>query len=154
MYDADDTLLAFHAFVAANDGPYGPPLSAPFNLLVPLPAGVASLAIRDREGQRRWLATVSAQPPVVTWDTPGGGEFGPEDAIPISWSASDPDDDPLSYGLDFSRDGGRSWITIEPHITTTHTTWTPGMLATAPDARLRVRVSDGFHGAEAILPRR
>jgi len=58
--------------------------------------------------------SVSASTPRVTLLSPDGGEAWRDagDAA-IAWTAEDADGDALSFWLQYSRDGGDTWATIQ-----------------------------------------
>lgn len=88
-----------------------------------------------------------ASPPTVTVTSPNGGETVGGDGLTVSWTASDPDGDPLFANIQYSPDGGASWVMLAQNVTGTSavisTTNTPGGDA----ALVRVWVSDGLHSA-------
>ena len=53
---------------------------------------------------------VSVASPQVTLLGPTGGSFGPEDVIPIHWTATDADSPALWYSLALSPDAGQTWL--------------------------------------------
>ena len=95
------------------------------------------------------LASVQpgAAPPTVTVTSPNGGEVVAGETLTVTWTASDPDGDPLAANIQYSPDGGASWVMLAQSVTGTSaaisTTNTPAGTA----ALIRVWVSDGLHSA-------
>jgi hypothetical protein len=89
---------------------------------------------------------VSANPPVVSLTSPNGGQtFGANANIPISWTASDADHDPLTYSILYSPDGGASWIPAAEGLTTTTYLLPAAVVAGSQNAIIRVAASDGVN---------
>lgn len=126
-----------------------PPLSeAHFNVRIPFPAGVSKAEIRHVDDVI-WTKSVSTNAPTVAFVAPNGGSFQASDSIAISWNASDADNDPLLYSLEYSADNGQNWIMVAPVIKTTSFVWQPSFVPASPTALLRIRASDGFKYANA-----
>ncbi len=65
---------------------------------------------------------VTDRAPVVTVTYPNGGELE-SGIVPITWTASDPDGDPLTYDVFYSPDNGTTWVQIGDDINTTSFNW-------------------------------
>jgi hypothetical protein len=80
----------------------------------------------------------------------GGGRAS---ALVVRWSASDPDGDPLSATVEYSSDDGRNWRTLFDG-TDRGSARLPGRyLEGSRQARVRLRVSDGFAEGSATSAR-
>lgn len=92
---------------------------------------------------------VSASAPTVVLRSPNGGEqLGASGLFTVSWQGQDPDGDGLSYTLQYSADGGRTWDTVGRNLAETSFDLD---LAGVPGGRqslLRVVASDGVLTAE------
>jgi len=87
---------------------------------------------------------VSANTPVVTVTAPNGGEnFAANANIPIGWTATDADNDPLTYNVFYSPDGGATWIPAADGLTTTSVLLPASSVAGSNNALVRVMASDG-----------
>jgi hypothetical protein len=64
-------------------------------------------------------------------------------SITITWTASDPDDDPLTFDLYYKK-GGWSWLEIATEITGNSYVWDITGLPDDDDYLIRIRVSDGY----------
>jgi len=121
-----------------------------FTVVRKVPAGSESVEIRFR-GETVWSRQISSNPPEVTLISPAGGEnLGPDAEFTISWSASDPDGDELTYSVYYSSDGGATWLPIETAIKTTSVNWVTATAAGSTMAVIRVEASDGFNTGEAV----
>ena len=108
---------------------------------------VARLELRHEEDVLDVFAPGSAAPS-VTISSPGGGSFG-SGTIPVTWTASDADGDPLEITIEYSADGGTSWTPVA-FSSGSDTVQVPVVLLSgSDDARFRVIASDGFHEGSA-----
>ncbi len=153
--DASGTALAGHCFdltflnyetgEATNvDG---------FNLMLPYPSGVARIVLR-KGTQVLAERPVSAHAPVVTVLSPNGGEsWAATGTYTITWTASDPDGDSLTYSVLYSPDG-TEWLPVGVGITQTQWAVNAADLAGSTSARVRVLASDGVNtsGDESDAP--
>jgi Tol biopolymer transport system component len=90
---------------------------APFSFTVPLPDGVSSMVVLT--GTTPVITyTVSPQPPTVTVLTPNGGETL-RGQSQVSWQASDPDGDALTYTVIYSPNGTDRYVVATGLTTTT-----------------------------------
>ncbi len=55
--------------------------------------------------------------------TPNGGEVVTGDDIVITWDAVDPNDDPITFNLFYSANGGTGWTPLVSGLTVDHYTW-------------------------------
>lgn len=103
----------------------------------------------DIEGPGGTLATVTAGStvPTITLLSPNGGETFSGDTIPVSWSASDADGDPLAFTVQFSRDNGLTWEVLAQNITGNSVSIPRENVPTTNQGLFRVWVSDGIHTA-------
>jgi hypothetical protein len=89
---------------------------------------------------------VSPSSPSVTLLTPNGGErLPPGGDLTITWQASDPDGDALSYWLEYSVDGGQKWQTIYRNLTKTSYTLPLKTLHGNPRVSIRIHATDGVN---------
>jgi hypothetical protein len=111
-----------------------PMLWNPATVRIELRNGATVLAARD----------VSPNAPVVNLTSPNGGQsFAANANIPIAWTASDADQDALTYSLLYSPDGGTSWVPIADGLTTASYSLPAAVVAGSPTAIIRVIASDG-----------
>ena len=141
------TLLPFNPNWLTGDGETRP--SGRFSLKASAPSGVAKAQILHGD-QVLWQENVSAHAPAVTLTTPNGGVYDGAGEIPVTWTASDADGDPLAFALDYSADDGASWTLVDTGLSGNSYTWRPAYATPSTTARLRLRASDGFNTAQAV----
>ncbi|HTP09264.1 MAG TPA: dockerin type I domain-containing protein, partial [Anaerolineae bacterium] len=83
-------------------------------------------------------------PPIVSITSPTGGENFASGSVPIGWTATDADNDPLQVSIEFSKDNGASWIPIGSGHGSGTLNVPIEQLAGSANARIRVWASDGF----------
>lgn len=90
--------------------------------------------------------TRSAHAPSVQLTAPQpGAVVGRGSAVALSWRAADPDHDRLTVTIEYSADAGRHWKTVSVGADTGRASLPSRLLTAARDARLRLRVCDGFN---------
>jgi hypothetical protein len=95
--------------------------------------------------------TRSAHAPAVAIVSPRpGSRVGQSAGTLVRWTARDRDGDPLTSAVDYSADGGHHWKVVAGDVTGESASIPSRMLSASGNARLRVRVSDGFDVATAI----
>ena len=115
-----------------------------FNLMLPYPDGVARIVLKKGTTELA-VQLVSANAPVVTVLSPNGGEtWAASGTYTITWTANDPDDDPLTYSVLYSPDGS-DWMPIGATITQTQLTVNAAELPGSTNARIRVLASDSVN---------
>ncbi|MBI5565569.1 MAG: hypothetical protein HY870_11770, partial [Chloroflexi bacterium] len=114
-----------------------------FSASVPKSAGVARI---DLVTGTLTLATFSAGPnaPSVSISNPAGGENFTSGDVPIEWTATDANSDPLQVSIEFSRDDGSTWTPIASANDSGTRNVPIEQLAGSANARIRVWASDGF----------
>ena len=92
------------------------------------------------------LARFSAGPhaPIVAISSPAGGESFTSGTVPLAWTATDADNDPLQVAIEFSKDNGTSWSQIGSANGSSTLNVPIEQLAGSANARIRVWASDGF----------
>ena len=91
--------------------------------------------------------TASSSPPSVTLTYPNGGEVVGS-SFDVSWTASDFDEDPLTFRLFYTTDDGAIWRPLSPRIQGTSYRVDASELAGSSQWRIRVQASDGFYSSE------
>jgi hypothetical protein len=87
--------------------------------------------------------------PTVQVVSPNGGETLPiGKPVVVTWDASDPDGDSLTYNVELSRDAGTSWTVLASKLIDKSWTWQVNLSDPEGNSyRIRVRASDGANGA-------
>ena len=120
----------------------------PQDLLVaatlPLAASTASVVITS-SGQEVAHRTRSAHAPVGRFLSPRpGARLARARTTNVRWSARDADGDRLTSTVQYSPDGGRHWTVLADGVTGQSARIPSHFLSASGNARLRVRISDGF----------
>jgi virginiamycin B lyase len=93
----------------------------------------------------------SAHTPTATIVRPlPGSHLGHAATTVVRWSAHDADGDRLTATVDYSADGGRDWKVVAGDVSGSSLRVPSRLLSASRNARLRVRISDGFNLATAI----
>jgi hypothetical protein len=111
---------------------------------LPFSAATASVVVTS-SGQDVAHRTRSAHAPTGRFLSPRpGARVGRSRITSVRWSARDADGDRLTSTLQYSPDGGRRWTVLADGLTG-HSARIPSrFLSASRNARLRVRISDGF----------
>lgn len=140
LRDAQGAELASYPFEAGLDADIGP--DAHFVLMVPIPEGLHSLAVKL--GSEELVATTaSPSVPLVQLASPNGGAV--DGAIEVSWDATDADGDALTSTVQFSPDNGGTWQTLAVDLDETAIEIDTATFAASSQGLFRVLVSDGFN---------
>ncbi len=120
-----------------------------FVLLLPRDPNAARIVLLHN-GDVLAERTASANLPVVTINSPNGGESLSGSTTTINWSASDLDGDSLTFVIQYSPDADTTWQTLASELTSTSYELQLDYLAGSDQALLRVLVSDGFHTGQDV----
>jgi hypothetical protein len=140
-FDASGKSLGdFGAHIELNTNGGGGTFSAP------LPEGTArvELILDGRKVDERAEGAV----PTVKLTAPRGRVRARKN-LNVRWNAADPDTSELNAAVEFSADNGKTWRTVTYGVSSGHATVSAKILEASRKARVRVRVSDGFHTAVA-----
>jgi len=155
LVDGAGSELASRDVAVLIDGNHGSlsyglgPVEQGFVAAIPVPVGTAPAGIEvSGPAVQTSLLTGSASPPAVSLNAPAGGVVV-SGAIPVDWTASDPDGDPIVATVLYSVDGGTTWEALAIDVAATSYDAPARFLRGSTQARIRVQVSDGFHTAEA-----
>lgn len=93
--------------------------------------------------------SISAHKPQVTLTYPNGGEIlGPRENI--NWIAADADNDPLTFNLLYSRDGGKTWDVLAMFVEGNHYVWNTEQSGGSSDGLIKVLACDGVNTTEDV----
>lgn len=122
---------------------------------LPSGAGYAlRLVVSDSKGREvsasvERLTLSSNAPPAVRLIAPGAGAVF-ESQVGMLWEATDPDGDPLRVSIDYSDNGGLTWLpVVEDAPDTGYFEWYVAFLPPGRAYRVRVTVTDGRQSAQA-----
>lgn len=146
LRDVSDNDLAIYLFSPKVDSEAvaGEDLKASLSEVVPWVAGTHRIVIM-RDGVEIASRTVSANTPVVHVLSPNGGENLTGATAVVTWTASDLDVQPLTYALQYSKDGGLTWQVVESGIQTTSYTVDLDAIPGSTKALFRVYATDGVN---------
>ena len=82
--------------------------------------------------------------PTVTVVSPNGGESW-QDLQTITWTATDPQADPLTYIVYYSRDGGQTWTQLATELIESSYLWNTATVMNGVNYLIKVMASDGSH---------
>jgi hypothetical protein len=116
------------------------------------PAGTAEVVLR-KGTKAAARVRGSAHSPRVRLLAPRPGIRVTGRGLDVRWRASDPDGGTLTTTVDYSTDGGRNWRTLSVGPTRGTVTVPIELLEGSSNARVRVRVDDGFNEGVAVSGR-
>ena len=135
--------LSFEPRITNDD-----PILGAFAVAVPLAANAARFTLMH-SGTLMDSRTASAHPPLVTVTYPNGGENLSGASATFTWIASDADNNPLTFNLQYSPDGGANWQTLAVNLNTTSYTVDLTQLPGTSSGLIRVFANDGFNTTSA-----
>jgi hypothetical protein len=116
------------------------------NTVMPFKTGTEEVQILE-SGSVLSRTAVSAHTPTVEVESPNGGETV-GDELEVSWTADDADGDELVHSVEYSPDGGDTWLLLEGRTTATVLAVDTENLPGSDGASLiRVQTSDGINVA-------
>jgi ELWxxDGT repeat protein len=96
------------------------------------------------DGQVLASRTRSAHAPTARFLSPRRGTLLAGRTTLVRWGADDADSDRLTAAVDYSADGGRHWKVVADGLTGGSARVPSRSFSASRDARIRVRISDGF----------
>lgn len=121
----------------------------PFTLETPWDDNVFRIVLL-KDGAILAERSASVNPPVVHVLSPNGGETISEKKKLVRWEASDADGDKLTYVVQFSDDGGKTWLPIGIDLKETSIDLDTSFLKNTQDGMVRVLASDGFYTTQDV----
>jgi Putative binding domain, N-terminal len=151
LRNADGSELARYPFSLQGLGPGQSPdpsqetQFAYISELVPYVAGTTTIQIEGPGGVLLAQVNAGIDPPTVLVTSPVGGTVEEGATVTVTWTASDPDGDPLTFNVDYSSDNGTTWDTVGQFYTGTQAIIDQTNLPASEQARVRVWASDGIN---------
>jgi hypothetical protein len=115
--------------------------------MVPYVAGTARVEVEGPGGQLLGRLDPGPFGPSVALVAPNGGEAFDTGPLTVTWTASDPDEDPLAFALEYSADNGATWEAVAQALTGNTFTLDASNLPASAQALFRVWASDGVNTA-------
>lgn len=123
--------------------------AGPLQIIVPWAPGAVSITV-SLDGRVLLDVPVSTNAPQVTLLAPNGGErWGARGTKRIEWTASDPDNDLLTYNVQYSTDSGATWSALALFVEDTRLEVDLAELAGTERGRIRIVASDGVNSGFA-----
>lgn len=116
------------------------------NEMVPYLEGTTQVDIEGPGGVLHSVAAGSGAP-LVRLLTPNGGEVLNQPTITIEWTASDPDGDPLTFAVQYSKNDGATWELIAQNLTGSSVELDALNVGRTDAGKFRILASDGIHTA-------
>ena len=114
-----------------------------------VPAGARSIEL-VQNGQRLAVRFISPNPPLLNVGAPVIDPAA--GTLHLSWTASDPDGDPLLFTLQYSADNGATWQALRTDYSYLEITFGTALLPGGTQCLLRVIATDGANTAMATTP--
>jgi len=120
-----------------------------FSFRVALPSRTTRIALRHQDQELASL-TVSSQAPSLRILTPSAHAKW-DGSNTITWAGSDPKGNPLSYLVQYSADGGTSWLPMEEDLKQPQFTFDTAEIQAGPNTYFRVLATNGVATASATV---
>jgi hypothetical protein len=118
-------------------------LNFSFSFIMPMPEGTVTAELYF-DGSFLGSRPVSANAPTVQILQPSGGEsIGVNEDLFVSWTASDLDNNPLTYNIQFSNDKGETWSTIAMDLASSPFSIPATEIPGGKSCQVRVMATDG-----------
>ncbi len=117
--------------------------TAPFALAVPAMTDVQSVVLLQ-QGTVVARRVRTPNPPRVRFRSPLNGAIL-RGHVPVRWEATDVDGDPLTFSVQYSRDGGKTFVPVAVNLTGTEFMLDTSRIAGSQNAFLRLVATDGLN---------
>lgn len=119
-----------------------------FAATILLEEGVARVELRHQDAVLDTFVAGGAAPTVSLSSPAGGGAYA-SGSVPVTWTASDADGDPLEIAVAYSIDDGAHWTPVAFAQGSGSVDLPVALLGGSDAARVRVTASDGFQSSSA-----
>ncbi len=146
--DAGGQLLYSQHFELAQMSNDGPQTEGGFRLVLPWTDGSRKAVFKYQD---KVIGQTNASPhaPSLTLTYPKGGEsWAPTGQQTISWTAGDADNNPLGYMVQYSADGGQTWMIVAANLQEPFFTFDGDYLPGSARGVIRVIATDGFNNTQ------
>jgi hypothetical protein len=150
--DAAGRTVAEHRFDLDPVAVHGPPVTVT-GATFPNPGRIRTLSL-EAGGKVLARRDASGAAPTVKWTDPAKPRpLAARGLRRVSWTAGDRDGDKLSYVVQFSRDGGRTWRTLDPQVPGLSYMVDLARLPSTRNGRFRVIATDGLRSSTDVADR-
>lgn len=121
-----------------------------FQLVLPWVDGTTAVIFRYN-GTEIARRQVSSENPVVNLTSPNGGEnWGASEKASVKWVSSDLDGDKLTHSIQYSPDGGETWVSLASNVQGNEIDVDTANIMGSENMLVRVFVSDGMNTSSDI----
>jgi hypothetical protein len=153
VLDGSGAVLASRAFTpfTPDAETTGAPAAGPprFSVMVPQPAGAASLVVRSATGEAIGTRVLGGAVPAVQFIAPGAPGFL-SGVVPVIWTIADPDSATHTTRVHYSADDGLTWSELGV-VNTSELRVDFERLPGGTAARIRLIVSDGINSSTSTF---
>jgi hypothetical protein len=148
LQDTTGQVLYSQQFDLAQMSNDDPQTEGGFRLVLPWTEGTKSIVFKYQD-QIIGQTTASSNTPSLALVSPAGGEsWSASGQQTITWSASDADNDPLSYMIQYSADNGQTWNILAANLQEESFTFDGDYLPGSDHGMIRVIATDGFNSVQ------
>ncbi len=145
LHDLNGKTLYSQHFDLAQMSNDEPQTQGGFQLVIPWADGTHRVVFKYQD-QVIGQVAASAHAPVVSLTSPKGGEhWAASGQQTIAWTASDADRNPLSYLVQYSPDGGKTWEMLANNLQATSFSFDTQYLPGSAQGQVRVVATDGLN---------
>lgn len=150
MHDLNGKVLYSQHFDLAQMSNDEPQKQGGFQLVIPWANGTYRVVFKYQDKVIGQLAA-SAHAPTLTLTTPAAGEhWAASGQQTIAWKASDADGNPLSFLLQYSSDGGKTWNVLAANLTSDSFVLDTQYLPGSSQGLVRVIATDGLNTTQVV----
>ena len=148
LQDSDGKILYSQHFDLAQLSNDEPQTEGDFRLVLPWQDGTKNIIFKYQD-QVIGQTTASNNAPTLELTSPGSSEsWSASGQQTITWQASDADNDPLSFMVQYSPDKGQTWNILAANLQDPSFTFDGDYLPGSEHGMIRVVASDGFNSTQ------
>jgi len=145
LHDINGNVLYSQHFDLTQMSNDNPQTEGGFQLVVPWTQGTHRVVFKHQDKVIGQVAA-SAHAPVLSLISPAGGEhWAASGEQTITWKAGDADRTPLNYMIQYSANGGKTWMVLAANLTDQSFTFDGDYLPGGEQGVIRIVATDGFN---------